>query len=121
MSISNKFIIAKYIDENKDSIIKKYGENMPISEIAELYGVTKSIIYLRLVKWGIKIKRFGIIKRRKNEKIIRQKRKFSPELLARMKENTRINDKHMKVFKTVETIDDKFLVQEILKKSSAIK
>lgn len=120
MNISNKFIIAKYIDENKDSIIKKYGENMPISEIAELYGVTKSIIYLRLVKWGIKIKKFGTIKRRKNKKIIRQKRKFSPELQAKMEENTRINNQYIKVFGKGKIIGDKFLVRNILKKSKVI-
>ncbi|GAH40062.1 unnamed protein product, partial [marine sediment metagenome] len=56
MNISKKFIIAEYIDENKDSIIKKYGGDMSILEIAELYGVAASTIYLRLVKWGIKIK-----------------------------------------------------------------
>ena len=120
MNISNKFIIAKYIDENKDGIIQKYNENMPISEIAESYEIKESTIYLRLIKWGAKIKRHGVIRRRKNERPIRQKRKFSPELQARIEENTRINDKYMKVFKTVDTVSDKFLVRNILKKSRAI-
>ena len=120
MNISNKFIIAKYIDENKDGIIQKYNENMPISEIAELYEIKESTIYLRLIKWGAKIKRYGVIRRRKNEKPIRQKRKFSPELQAKMEENTRINNKYLKFYRTVETGNDKFLVRNILKKSRAI-
>ena len=121
MNISNKFIIAKYIEENKNSIIQKYGENIPISKIAELYGIAESTIYLRLVKWGIKIKKYRSERRRRNERQIRQKRKFSPELQAKMKKNTRINNKYIKVFKTVETMGDKFLVQEILGKSGAAK
>lgn len=115
MTQTDKFIIAKYIDENKNSIIQKYNENMPISEIAELYEVAESTIYLRLVKWGVKIKRHGVIRRRRNERPIRQKRKFSPELQVKMEENTRINDKHTKFYETVETEKDKFLVREILK------
>ncbi|GAH52558.1 unnamed protein product [marine sediment metagenome] len=120
MNVSNKFVIAKYIDENKDSIIKKYGENMPISEIAESYRVTKSTIYLRLVKWGVKIKRFGLTRHRKSERPIRQKRKFSPELQAKIEENTRINNKYIKFYMTVDTGKDRFLVRNILKKSEAI-
>ena len=120
MSISNKLIIAKYIDENKDGIIQKYNENMPISEIAELYKIKESTIYLRLIKWGAKIKRYGVIRRRRNERPIRQKRKFSLELQAKMEENTRINNKYIKFFNTVETGKDKFLVWNILKKSRAV-
>jgi len=120
MNVNNKLIIAKYIDENKEGIIQKYKENMPISEIAESYGIKESTIYLRLIKWGAKIKRYGVVRRRRNERPIRQKRKFSPELQAKMKENTRINNKYMKVFNTVDTGNDKFLVRNILKKSRAV-
>ncbi len=120
MNISNKLTIAKYIDENKEGIIQKYKENMPISEIAESYGIKESTIYLRLIKWGAKIKRYGVVRRRRNEKPIRQKRKFSPELQAKMEENTRINNKYIKFFNTVDTGKDKFLVRNILKKSRAI-
>jgi len=120
MSVSDKFIIAKYIDENKNSIIQKYNEDMLISEIAEFYGVAKSTIYLRMVKWGIKIKKYGAERRRKNEKPTKQKRKFSPELQAKMAENTRINNKYIKFYNTVETGNDKFLVRNILEKSRAV-
>ena len=120
IKVGDKSIIAKYIDKNKDNIIQKYNENMLISEIAELYGVAESTIYLRLVKWSIKIKKYRSYRRRRDEKPIRQKRKFSPELQVKMKENTRINNKYIKFFKTVETGNDKFLVQNILKKSRAV-
>jgi len=120
MTETNKSIIAKYIDENKDSIIQKYNENMSISEIAESYGVAESTIYSRLVKWDVKIKRCGVIRRRRDEKPIRQKRKFSPELQAKIEENTRINNKYIRFYNTVETGKDKFLVRNILKKTEAI-
>jgi len=48
------------------------------------------------------------------------KRKFSPELQANMEENTRINNKHIKFYETVDTSKDKFLVRNILKKSKAV-
>jgi len=86
MKTKDKFIIAKYIDESKANIIQKYAEDMPISEIAELYGVAYSTIYLRLVKWGVKIKRYTGAIRRKNERPRRQRRQFSPELLVKMAE-----------------------------------
>lgn len=96
MTQTDKSIIAKYIDENKDEIIRRYADNIPISEIAEIYGVATSTVYLRLVRWGIKIRRHIGPKRRKNEKPVKQETNFSPELLAKMKENSRINDKYIK-------------------------
>lgn len=42
------------------------------------------------------------------------KKRISPELLARMKENTRINNKKIKFYKVEETRDN-YLVQDILK------
>ena len=120
MNINNKLTIAKYIDENKEGIIQKYKENMPISEIAESYGIKEPTIYLRLIKWGAKIKRYGVVRRRRNERPIRQKREFSPELQAKMRENTRINNKYIKFYNTVDTGKDKFLVQNILGKSRAV-
>ncbi|GAH67828.1 unnamed protein product [marine sediment metagenome] len=120
MNVNNKLIIAKYIDENKEGIIQKYKENMPISKIAESYGIKESTIYLRLIKWGAKIKRYGVVRRRRNERPIRQKRKFSPELQAKMEKNTKINNKYIKFYSTVDTGNDKFLVRNILKKSRAV-
>ena len=45
--------------KEKNNIIKKYNENVPILEIAKEYGVEKNTIYKRLERWGIR-KRSGI-------------------------------------------------------------
>jgi len=45
--------------KEKEDIIKKYNENMPIKEIAKIYKLTPISIYKRLEKWGIK-KKSGI-------------------------------------------------------------
>ena len=41
-------------------------------------------------------------------------RKFSPEFLARQKENTRINDEHIQYIRYVNTTEDQKLVDNIL-------
>ena len=114
METKDKFIIAKYIDDSRANIIQKYAENMPISDIAKLYDVAKSTIYLRLVKWGVKIKRYTGARRRKNERPRRQKRQFSPELLVRMAENSRINDEHISYVEFKRSTYDQKLVDNIL-------
>ena len=110
----DKFIIAEYIDDNRADIIAKYASNMPIADIAELYNVAKSTIYLRLVRWGVKIKKYVGPRRRRNEKPIRQKRKFSQELLLKMKENGRINNEHIKHCEFKHTTEDQELIANIL-------
>ena len=111
----NKFLIAKYIDDNQNNIIAKYKQDMPISEIAELYGVSHSVIYLRLVKWGIRIKKYAGARRRRVEKPRkRYKRKFSPELLVKMKENSRVNDKHISYVEFERSTYDQKLVCNII-------
>ena len=111
----NKFLIAKYIDDNRANIIAKYNQDMPISEIAELYDVSHSVIYLRLVKWGVRIKKYAVARRRKVEKPRkRYKRKFSPELLAKQKENSRVNDEHIKCVEFERSTYDQRLIDNIL-------
>ena len=111
----NKFLIAKYIDDNRANIIANYKQDMPISEIAELYGVSHSVIYLRLVKWRIRIKKYAAARRRKIEKPRkRYKRKFSPELLAKQKENSRVNDEHISYVEFEGVTEDQKLVRNIL-------
>jgi len=56
----------------------------------------------------------------KRKKFIPFKKRISPELLAKIEENTRINNQHIKFYSTVETGNDKFLVRNILKKERAI-
>jgi len=113
----NKFLIAEYIDANRENIIEKYKQDMPISEIAELYGVSKSVIYLRLVKWGISIQKYKGARRRKEEKLVRQepyKRHFSKAFLAKQKENTRINDKKIVYVKFEYSTEDQKLIDNLL-------
>ena len=45
--------------KEKNNIIKKFNENVPITEIAKEYGVKKNTIYKRLGRWGIR-RRSGI-------------------------------------------------------------
>ena len=114
----NKNLIGARIKAEKDKIIAMYQNDVRVLDIATEYGVIETSLYRYLKKWGISIKRKTYQFRKK--KINNFKRKFSPELQAKMKENTRINNKYIKFYNTVETKDDKFLVQNILKKSRAV-
>ena len=96
MTQTNKFIIAKYIDDNKDQIIAKCNKGMPVYNIAELYGVANSTIYLRLVKWGVRINKYRGARGRRLGKPVKFKRKFSPEFLAHQAEITRLNEGKIK-------------------------
>ena len=115
MKTTNKFLIAAYIDSNKANIIARYEQDMLISEIAELYDVSKSIIYLRLVKWGVRIKKYIGARRRNIERPRkRHKRLFSPALLAKQKVNSRINDEHISYIEFQGVTEDQQLVRNIL-------
>jgi len=98
--------------EDKDRIIKMYKDNIGILNIAKEYGVAETTICRRLKKWGIQVKRKAYYRRNKKKK---SKREFSPELKAKMKKNTQINDKKIKFFRTSETGNEKFLIKDILK------
>jgi len=115
----SKYLTNLGFEAEKERIIKMYKDNVGILNIAREYGVVETTICRRLKKWGIQVKRRAYY-RRKKHKENKTKREFSPELLAKMKENTRINNQHIKFFDTVETGKDKFLVQNILKKERAI-
>ena len=109
----NKFFIAQYIDDNKDNIIAKY-ESASTREVAELYGVAESTIYLRLVKWGVRIKKYTGVKPRKIERPRRYKRKFSKEYLAHRAEITKLNEGKIKYIKFEGTTEDQRLVSSII-------
>jgi len=106
------------IKDDKDRIIKMYEDNVGILNIAKEYGVVETTICRRLKKWGIQVKRKAYYRRNKKKK---SKREFSPELIAKIKENTRINNKYIKFYNTVETGKDKFLVRNILEREKASK
>ena len=114
--------------DNREAIIQKDKQDIQITEIAREYGVSFTTIYSLLRKWGRKrdykrryFKPLKDQKTEKEEKFIAFEKTLSPELLAKRKENTRINNKYIKFYKVVETKNDKFLVQEISKKAEAIK
>jgi len=114
--IKNKYLISAYIDENQANITAKCNEGMPVSEIANLYGVTASVIYLRLIKWGVKItcKNRGT-SRRKNEMPGKHyKRQFSKEFLVKQKENTRINNEKITYIEFKHSTADQKLVDNLL-------
>jgi len=113
----NKFKIAAYIDENKENIIEKYKQGMPINALSELYGVSKNMLYLRLVKWGVTLRRYKGARQRKDDRPTARKhykRAFSKAFLARQKENTRVNNERIKYIKFEHTTADQKLIDNLL-------
>jgi len=113
----SKFVI------NKENIIRQYREEVPVETIAKNENVTMKTIYKYLKKWGVrkegdyKMYRGYDDEGKVKSKNLTFKQRISPELLAKMKENTRINQKYSSRY----PYKEEFLVQEILKKSEAIK
>ena len=85
--------------KNKEEIIKLYQEGKSICEIAGIYGIAESTIYIKLKLWNIKLKDNKYTRngshRKKKEKY---KREFSKELLEKMKRNSEINNRYIKYF-----------------------
>jgi len=114
----SKNLTGARIKAEKEKIIKMYKYDIPILNIAKEYGVVSTSLWRHLRNWGVPIKRKAY--QRKKKKVNNFKRKFSLELQTKMKENTKINNKHIKFFNTIDTGKDKFLVRNILKKERAI-
>jgi len=119
----DKTKIHKMLTDSREAIIRKDKQDIPITKIAQEYGVSFTTIYSLLRKWGrkrdFKRKYFKLPKDQKTEKeekLIAFEKTLSPELLAKRKENTRINNKYIKYYKVVETVHDKFLVQDFIEK-----
>ena len=119
----DKTKVHKMLMDNREAIIQKDEQDIKITEIAWEYGVSFTTIYSLLRKWGrkrdFKRKYFKLPKDQKTEKeekLIAFEKTLSPELLAKRKENTRINNKYIKYYKVVETVHDKFLVQDFIEK-----
>jgi len=106
------------MDKNKESIIKRYNAGVEIQMLAGELNVKPDTLCRRLKKWGVKIRRGDYKKKAITNRYLY--RKFSPELQAKIRENTRINNKYIKFFNTVKTGNDKFLVRNILEKSRAV-
>ena len=112
----NKFLIAEYIDSNRANITAKCNEGMVVSAIAKLYNVSTSVLYLRLIKWGVTIKKSHNKAKRRTVEMprVHYKRKFSKAFLARQKENTRVNNAKIKYIDVDHSTRDEKVVDFIL-------
>lgn len=100
------------IDRDKGKIIKRYKDGIKIHILAGEYNIKVDTLRRRFKKWGVKIRK-GEYKRRIQKKE-HPKRKFSLELQVKMRENTRINNKHGKHCEFVNKTLDQKLVSNIL-------
>ena len=111
--MSNK--IKDMFFKNKEKIIKLYQEGKSIREIAGIYEIAKSTVYIKLRLWNIRLKDNKYTRngshRKKKEKY---KREFSKELLEKMKRNSEINNKHIKHFKIEDSKENKELIKRVL-------
>ncbi len=102
------------IRADKDKIINQYQNDMQVSEIASGYSVALSTIYRYLKEWGIPLKRIAWnnqvkAKPRKHWKLMKSK-----ELVAKMKENTRINNDKITYISFKNATEDQRLVKNII-------
>ena len=109
--MSNK--IKDMFFENKEKIIKLYQEGKSIYEIAGIYGVAESTIYIKLRLWNIRLKDNRYTRNGSHRKK-KEKREFSKELLEKMKRNSEINNQHIKHFKIEDSKENKELIKRVL-------
>jgi len=105
--------IKNMLFENKEEIIKLYQEGKSIREIAGIYGVAKSTIYIKLRLWNIKLKDNKYTRNGSHRKE-KYKREFSKGLLEKMKRNSEINNQHIKHFKVEDSKENKELIKRVL-------
>ena len=84
---------------HKEDIIRKYHDGMPVKSIAKDEGVADVTIYTWLLKWGVverreKVTSAGYTIRKKSTLILPFEKRVSSELLTKMKENTKVNEKY---------------------------
>ena len=100
------------VDRGKNKIIKRYKNGILINTIARDYNVEIDTICRRLKKWGVKLRKGDF--KRKPKFVKHFKRVFSPGLKARMAENTRINNIHIRHCEFVHITEDQKLISNIL-------
>jgi len=108
----NKILIGKRIRADRAKIIEMYKADIFVIDIANKYDVVESTIHRYLRLWGIPVKRK--IHQHKKREVKKFYRKFSPELKAIMKENSQINDEHIKQVDFERTTEDQRLVANII-------
>jgi len=116
----NKNSIGLRIQKEKDNIIAMYNKGAILQDIADEYNVVVSTIHRHLREWGEPVKRKVYKKRVKGIK--KYKRKFSKELLAKLMENTAINNnsKHYKHFKREDTKSEMDKIYSITKQKVTV-
>jgi len=107
--------IKNMLFENKEKIIKLYQEGKSIREIAGIYEIAKSTVYIKLRLWNIRLKdnkytRNGSHQKKKEK----YKREFSKELLEKMKRNSEINNQHIKHFEVENSKESEELMKRVL-------
>ena len=97
----NKNELHKMLMDNREEIIQKDKQDIPITKIAREYGVSFTTIYSLLRKWSkkrnVKRKYFKLPEDQKidkEEKLIAFKKRIGPELSKKLEENSRINRKY---------------------------
>jgi len=106
----NKNAIYLRITQEKDNIIAMYNKGAILQDIADEYNVAVSTIHRHLRLWGVTVKRKAYKRRVKG--IIKYKRKFSKEFLAKQILNTAINNNN-KNFKHFELEDTRSEIDNI--------
>ena len=112
----NKNLIGERIRADKDKIIKQYVNGVDILILANRYNVLSNTLCARMHKWGIKV-RSGDYKASDILKEEKCKMEVSPELLAKRRINTLINNdriKGIKYIKFTNTTEDQKLVDSII-------
>lgn len=116
MKIPNTIAKHKILMDHKEMIIEKFHQGIPVKVIADDEKVYIETIYLLLRRWNI----HKIIKEKEKEDYTEEieplvvlpfKKRISQETLARMRENTLINQDRIKYYKWPE---DFFISKKIL-------
>ena len=115
--MASKLEVHYRILANKNSIIQKYNDGMRVADVAKFYGVGETVIYDRLKEWGVRLVKRGRARGITQQKIIREQREFSPWLLEKMKQNSRINnnDRGYKHFDLKQNKSDERLIHNFMK------
>jgi len=109
----NRNLISARLRTDKAKIIEMYNNGVDIIELADEYDAKINTLCHRLYMWGVKVRGSDWHKKGVHKGA---KPKFSPELMAKMKENSRINNdpkKGIQYVKFVRTTADQYLISNI--------
>jgi len=106
----NKNAIGAKVKADQVNIITAYEGGAAIEELADEYNIRINTLCRKLRGWGVKVRKGDY----KEKVLVYHKRKFSQELLAKMKENTKINDERIQYVNFVRTTEDQYLVSNII-------